>query len=181
MGVEARQAADRTLEFLKSLAERRYDRVWTPDFLSHNPDVRGFVIFHGGALVLVHSGVAPGEPTRWLFRMACAPGADVTDTAEAMEWANIRNRLAEGGRYYCVVTADRRACHVVFALDVWSPLLADVTAPDAQTARDLLDGALTVCVHNAIADFRDLSAYLPARRLDPTEEDASTLFACTRH
>ncbi len=181
MGVEARRAAGRTIEFLRSLAERQYDRVWTPDFLSLTPDVQGFVVYHHGGLVLVYGAVVQGDPTRWFFQMACAPGADVADISGAMTWANIRNRLADTGRYYCVVKADQSACHVVFTLDVWSPLLDDVTAPEAQTVRDLLDGALAVCVHNAAADFRDLSAYLPAARpLNPTEVDAWTLFACTQ-
>ncbi|MEE3921571.1 hypothetical protein V2I01_34925 [Micromonospora sp. BRA006-A] len=112
--------------------------------------------------------------------MACAAGADVPDISGAMAWANIRNRLAEAGRYYCVVKADQSACHVVFALDVRGPLLGDVTAPDAQVARELLHFA-GGGVHNAVADFRDLASYLPARPLAPTEIDAWTLFAGTRN
>ncbi|MBF5028987.1 MULTISPECIES: hypothetical protein [unclassified Micromonospora] len=180
MGVDARQAAGQAVTYLRSLAERQYDRVWIPDFLHLTPDVQGFAVFHRGGLVLVYGAVSPDDPARWVFRMACVAGADVPDISGAMAWANIRNRLAEAGRYYCVVKADQSACHVVFALDVRSPLLGDVTAPDAQVARELLHFSLAVCVHNAVADFRDLASYLPARPLAPTEIDAWMLFAGTQ-
>ncbi|MFG1673645.1 hypothetical protein [Micromonospora sp. NPDC049282] len=176
MGVEARQAAGRTIESLRSRAERRYDRVWTPDVLRRNPEVQGFAVLHRGGLALVHGTVTRDDPTRCCVRMACAAGADVTDAAEATVWANIRNQLTDEGRYHCVATADRSACHVVFTRDVRRPLTEDVTAPESQAVRDLLDGALAACVHNATADFRDLSAYLAARPLEPTEADARTLF-----
>ncbi|MCZ7437103.1 hypothetical protein O7598_11920 [Micromonospora sp. WMMC241] len=178
MSVEARRAAGRTVEFLRSLAQRRYDRVWTPDFLRRAPDVQGFAVFHGGGLALVHVTSTPGDPTRCLVRAACAAGADVADVAEATVWADIRNQLTDAGRYRCVVTADRHACHVVFTRDVRTPPMADPAAPDAMAALDLLDGALATCVHNATADFRDLSAYLAARALEPTEADVRTLFDC---
>ncbi|MFI2710972.1 hypothetical protein ACH495_12665 [Micromonospora sp. NPDC018662] len=180
MGVEARQDAGRTVELLRSRAELRYDRVWTPRVLGRIPDVQGFAVFHCGGLALVYGAVVQGDPTRWLFRLACAAGADVTDAAEATVWADIRNQLTDEGRYHCVVTADRSACHVVFTREVCIPLVEDVTAPESQAARDLFDDALAACVHNATADFRDLSAYLLARPLEPTEADVRTLFAWVR-
>ncbi|MFJ1540532.1 hypothetical protein ACIODS_18510 [Micromonospora chalcea] len=180
MGVDTRHVVGRTIEFLRSDAERQYDRVWTPSFLHLTPDVQGFTVFHRGGLVLVYGAVAPGDPARWTFRMACVAGADVADISGAMAWANIRNRLADEGRYYCVVKPDQSACHVVFALDVRTPLPDDVAAPQAQAVRDQLHSSLAVCVHNATADFRDLASYLPARPLAPTEIDAWTLFAGTQ-
>ncbi|MGC4892471.1 hypothetical protein [Micromonospora sp. DT31] len=180
MTVDACHAAGRAVGFLRSVAERQYDRTWTPDFLSENPDAQGFTVFHRGALVLVYAAAPERDPNRWVFRMACAPGADVPDVHGAMTWANIRNRLTDTGRYYCVVKPDQSAGHVVFALDVWSQLLDDVSTPQAQPARDLLQSSLAVCVHNALADFRDLVAYLPARPLAPTEIDAWTLYSTTR-
>lgn len=176
MGVEARQAAGRTVELLRSLAERRYDRVWTPDVLRRTPV--GFAVSHRGGLALVRGAVDQGDPARCLVRMACAAGADATCVSEAAVWADIRNQLTDEGRYHCVATADRGGCHVVFSRDVRSPLIEDVTAPDSTAALDLLDTALAMCVHNATADFRDLSAYLPARPLEATEADARILFDC---
>ncbi|MFI5833490.1 hypothetical protein ACIA5A_07405 [Micromonospora sp. NPDC051300] len=180
MGVEARQAAGRTVEFLRSVAERRYDRVWTPDVLRRTPDVQGFAVFHRGGLALAQVAVAPGDPTRCRVRTSCAAGADVTDVSEATVWADIRNQLTEEGHYRCLVAPDRHACHVVFTRDLSVPPIGDATAPATRSARDLLDGALATCVHNATADFRDLSAYLAARPLEPTEADARFLFACAR-
>ncbi|WP_233601044.1 MULTISPECIES: hypothetical protein [Micromonospora] len=165
---------------MRSLAERQYGRVWVPDFLEMTPDVQGFVVFHDGGLVLVYAVVSQADPARWFFQMVCAPGVDVPDIPGAMTWANIRNRQADAGRYYCVVKTDQSACHVVFMIDLWSGLLDEVTAPRAQPARDLLDGSLAVCVDNATAGYRHLVSYLPARQFAPTEADAWTLFACTQ-
>ncbi|WP_089154248.1 hypothetical protein [Micromonospora sp. NBS 11-29] len=169
--------AHHTIGFLRSVAEREYDRVWTPDFIHRTPGVQGFVVFHRGGLVLVYGAVTQADPNRWTLRMACAAGADLANVSDATMWANIRNRLTDTGRYYCVVDEDQSACHVVFALDVWPPLLDE---PEARLVRDVLQSALAVCVHNSTADFRELAAYLPARPLAPTEIDAWALFDWTR-
>ncbi|MEV0003634.1 hypothetical protein AB0H28_15280 [Micromonospora sp. NPDC050980] len=180
MCVQARQETGRTVGFLRSLAERRYDRVWTPAVLRGAPDVQGFAVLHHGALSLVFGAAVHDDPPRCLVRMACAAGADVSDLAEATVWADIRNQLTDEGHYHCVATTDRSACHVVFTRDVRRPLAEDVTAPGSRAVRDLLDGALAACVYNARADHRDLSAYLAARPLEPTEADVRTLFDCAR-
>ncbi|MEU0079334.1 hypothetical protein ABZY58_15645 [Micromonospora tulbaghiae] len=106
MGVDARHAAGRTVRFLRSLAERQYDRVWTPDFLHLTPDVQGFAVFHRGGLVLVYGAVSPEDPARWVFRMACVAGADVPDISGAMAWANMSG--ATGSSSNAILNSSRR-------------------------------------------------------------------------